>query len=107
MTDREDNQRTGAETAGFHVRTVIDDTVAVLYAIRGRIDVEVPEGVAAALDDASALAERVLDLTEDLPEVPLTHGYRQPSRSACVSDCSCGGLHVHDVPESPSRGDRG
>jgi hypothetical protein len=58
------------ESAGFAVRTTIDDVIGKLHYVRGQIFMDVPDGVASGMDDVDELVERIIGLVEDLPGRP-------------------------------------
>lgn len=102
----EHDQLSGAEVPGFHARTVIDDTIGKLFALRQQLRVPLPEELAGLLDDIEELVERAVDVAydEDAPEIdngdelPVTPAYLwrdqrcrlSPSASNVVTFCSCG-----------------
>jgi hypothetical protein len=109
MTDarREYEQLSGAEVPGFHARTVIDDTIGKLYALRLHLSTEAPtEEVQGLLDDLEAAAEKLIDAAYDEdakaiygndPQHPTPRHLRRwggPCLGASGSDalywCSCG-----------------
>lgn len=100
---REHDQRSGAEVPGFHVRTVIDDTIGKLFALRQQLKDPLPDGFAALLDDVEEMVESAIEigLDFDAPEINDGEAFRAPelmnhsdhlaaSASTTVAFCSCG-----------------
>lgn len=102
---REFYQVSGAEVPGFHARTVIDDTIGKLFAVRSQLVVEIPDGLAAVLDDIEEHVERLIELAYDADgepvagEVPCPPGVTvnnygggdlAASGSRALYWCSCG-----------------
>jgi len=98
------DQRSAAEVPGFHARTVIDDTIGKLWALRQRLQTTIPDGLAALLDDIEASVERAVDLGLDpdadeiedgraafpAPELMNYTDHLSPSASEVIGFCSCG-----------------
>lgn len=102
------DQVSGLEVPGFHARTVIDDAIGKLYAIRSRILVPVPDELPAMLDQIEALVELAFEVAYDPDgaEVESFSSVTDPdlgrlrvSGSDCVTHCSCGGLFAPDAPK--------
>jgi hypothetical protein len=100
---READQRSAVEVPGFHARTVIDDTIGKLWRLRQQLRIEIPDGLAAVLDDIEELVERAVDigLDPDAPEMNdgeafpapdlMNHtSHLRPSASNVIYFCSCG-----------------
>lgn len=106
---REHEQASAAEVPGFHVRTVIDDTMGKLFALRNSITVPVPDGLAALIDDVEAAVERAMEVgydpeatTQRVPSPMAARSYSEflsVTGSECLGECSCGGLFISE-PES-------
>lgn len=76
------------ETAGFAVRTTIDDTIGKLMFIRERLLMEIPDGLHGVLHDVEATVERAVGLVDGLPDEP---DWLPNSGSRCLHEgCSCG-----------------
>lgn len=107
---REYEQLSAAEVPGFHARTIIDDTIGKLYALRARLKTDLPAELPALLDDVEARVEALIDLAYDQDVDPVTEDttlespehlrgwsrHLSPTASQCLSYCSCGGLFLDD-----------
>lgn len=115
---REYEQLSAAEVPGFAARTVIDDTIGKLYALRARLVIDVPAEVPGLLDDMEALAERLIELAYDPDAEPIEKASKVPNRdhlrrwggpclnpsgSKALGWCSCGGLYLSNEAASRER----
>lgn len=100
---READQRSAAEVPGFAARTVLDDTIGKLFAVRQQLRTPLPDDLDGLLDDLEALAEQIVDLAldEDAPEINngeafpapelMNHtDHLKPSAAGTIYWCSCG-----------------
>lgn len=100
-------QLSALEVPGFHARTVVDDIVGKLYALRNHLKVNLPEDLPGLLDDLEERVEALMELAFD-PETPATLDIlpatcsRQglsTSGSSTLSWCSCGMVNVEELLE--------
>lgn len=104
-------QFSAAEVPGFHARTVIDDTIGKLYALRTRLVTDLPTELPALLDDIEERVEALVELAYDSDAAPVEDGVYRPNLpepikrycggrlsetgSSVLGWCSCGNPSIN------------